>query len=69
MRVLILGGNGFVGLPITRRLLASGADVTVFHRGTEQMVDLPRAVNTIHGDRNALDLQFRSSGAFAQTSS
>jgi nucleoside-diphosphate-sugar epimerase len=56
MRVLILGGNGFLGRPITHRLLASGADVTVFHRGTGQAVHWPRGIHTIHGDRNRLDL-------------
>ena len=55
MRVLILGGNGFLGPPIARRLLASGADVTVFQRGTAHGVDVPRAMNVIQGDRNALD--------------
>jgi nucleoside-diphosphate-sugar epimerase len=54
MRVLILGGNGFLGRPIARRLLAFGADVTVFHRGTEKAVDSPHGIRTIHGDRNRL---------------
>jgi nucleoside-diphosphate-sugar epimerase len=55
MRVLILGGNGFLGRPIARRLLDVGADVTVFHRGTEKAVDLPHGIHSIHGDRNELD--------------
>jgi len=55
MRVLVLGGTGFLGRPITRRLLAAGADVTVFHRHATRDVDLPRAVHVVHGDRNALD--------------
>jgi nucleoside-diphosphate-sugar epimerase len=54
VRVLILGGTGFLGRPITHRLFAAGVDVTVFHRGPDQDTDLPRAVNVIHGDRNAL---------------
>jgi nucleoside-diphosphate-sugar epimerase len=53
MRVLVLGGNGFVGDPITRRLLASGVDVTVFHRGPA--VDSSSGVRRIRGDRNALE--------------
>jgi nucleoside-diphosphate-sugar epimerase len=56
MRVLILGGNGFLGRPITHRLLAVGADITVFHRGTGRAVDWPRGIHTIHGDRNRLEL-------------
>jgi nucleoside-diphosphate-sugar epimerase len=62
MRVLVLGGNGFLGGPITRRLLACGVDVIVFHRGTgKATIDLPEAVHVIRGDRNELD---RSAGEF-----
>jgi nucleoside-diphosphate-sugar epimerase len=55
MRVLILGGNGFVGRPIAQRLLAFGADVTVFHRGPERADDSPVGARILHGDRNQLD--------------
>lgn len=55
MRVLILGGNGFLGRPITQRLLAFGADVTVLHRGTAKPFDMPLGIHAIHGDRNSLD--------------
>jgi nucleoside-diphosphate-sugar epimerase len=54
VRVLILGGTGFLGLPIARRLLGSGHEVTIFHRGTGAM-DLPKGVGTVLGDRNQLD--------------
>jgi nucleoside-diphosphate-sugar epimerase len=54
MRVLVLGGSGFLGRPITNLLLASGADVTVFHRGTQGDVALPAGAGVVHGDRNAL---------------
>ena len=54
MRVLIFGGTGFLGLPITHRLLASGHDVTVFHRGSSA-VSLPKGVGVVLGDRNQLD--------------
>ncbi len=33
MRVTLLGGTGFIGRHVTRWLLATGADVTVIHRG------------------------------------
>jgi nucleoside-diphosphate-sugar epimerase len=54
LRVLILGGTGFLGLPIAHRLLASGHEVTVFHRGTSA-VSLPKGVGFVRGDRNQLD--------------
>ncbi len=49
MRVLILGGTGFIGTHITQRLLASGHEVTVFHRGAS----LDGAA-VLRGDRNRL---------------
>ena len=54
MRVLILGGTGFLGLPIAGRLLASGHEVTIFHRGTSA-VNLPKGAGILRGDRNQLD--------------
>jgi nucleoside-diphosphate-sugar epimerase len=54
LRVLILGGTGFLGLPIAHRLLASGHEVTIFHRGTSA-VNLPEVAGIFHGDRNQLD--------------
>lgn len=36
MKVLVLGGNGFIGSHITDELLANGHDVTVFHRSAEK---------------------------------
>src|SRR5260370_28920548 len=44
MRVLILGGTGFIGAHVAQRLLASGHEVTIFHRGT----------GPLSGDRNRL---------------
>lgn len=32
MRVLILGGAGFIGAHIVQRLIAAGHEITVFHR-------------------------------------
>jgi nucleoside-diphosphate-sugar epimerase len=49
MRVLILGGTGFIGAHITQRLLDVGHEVTVFHRGAS----LKGALG-LCGDRNRL---------------
>ena len=40
MRPLILGGAGFIGPHIARRLVAFGHEVSVFHRGHSR-VKLP----------------------------
>lgn len=49
MRVLIIGGTGFIGPHIARRLLERGHEVTVLHRG-EMEADLPAEVEHIHTD-------------------
>lgn len=36
MKILVLGGNGFIGSHITDDLVANGHDVTVFHRSAEK---------------------------------
>ena len=53
MRILVIGGTQFIGPPIVKRLVASGHDVTVFHRGRTEG-DLPPNVEHIHGDREQL---------------
>jgi nucleoside-diphosphate-sugar epimerase len=32
MRILVIGGNGFIGSPLVSELLGSGHEVAVFHR-------------------------------------
>lgn len=52
MRVLVLGGTGFIGRHIVQRLLASGHNVTVFSRTPGP--DTPAGATVILGDRNRL---------------
>ena len=51
MRILVIGGNGFIGTPLVGRLLEAGHDVGVFHRTADRS---NRAVAQIQGDRNRL---------------
>jgi len=53
MRVLVIGGTGFIGKHVVRRLIEAGHTVTVFHRG-ETTTDLPAEVRHITGDRSRL---------------
>jgi nucleoside-diphosphate-sugar epimerase len=53
MRVLILGGTGFIGPYVVRRLHELGREVTVFHRG-QTPADLPPDIRQMRGDRREL---------------
>ena len=53
MRILVIGGTGFVGLHVVRRLVEAGNEVTIFHRGRTE-TELPVEVAHIHGDRRRL---------------
>ena len=46
MRILIIGGTGFVGGALARRLLGGGHTIAAFHRGEES-----GGAETIRGDR------------------
>ena len=50
MNIFVVGGTGFTGSLVVRRLVASGHTVTVFHRGQTQ-ANLPASVTYLHGDR------------------
>lgn len=51
MRILLIGGNGFIGRPLAAVLLRNGHQVAVFHRGTTA---LSPGLQEIRGDRNHL---------------
>jgi len=51
MRLLILGGTGFIGPHLVRHAIARGHHVTIFTRGRRQ-ADLPAGVVHLIGDRN-----------------
>jgi nucleoside-diphosphate-sugar epimerase len=57
MKIVIIGGTGFIGSHVTARLLSLGHDLTLFHRDQTQS-DVPPTVPQIHGDRQNL-LAFR----------
>jgi 2'-hydroxyisoflavone reductase len=52
MRLLILGGSGFVGRAVAEEAVARGDDVTVFNRGQR---GTPPGVRVLYGDRLAPD--------------
>ena len=53
MKVLIIGGTGFIGPSVIKALVEQGHEVTVFHRGAAKTA-LPQSVRRMHGDRNHL---------------
>jgi nucleoside-diphosphate-sugar epimerase len=53
VKILVLGGTGFIGRHLTRHLLERGHEVAVFHRGKRNLT-FPHQVVHIHGHRNQL---------------
>ncbi|HTA72299.1 MAG TPA: NAD-dependent epimerase/dehydratase family protein [Bryobacteraceae bacterium] len=53
MKILVIGGTGFIGPFVVRDLVEQGHNVAVFHRGNAKPV-LPDSVRRIVGDRNDL---------------
>jgi nucleoside-diphosphate-sugar epimerase len=53
MRILLIGGTGFIASHVVRQLAGLGHEVSVFHRGITRP---PVPVNDIIGDRNELQL-------------
>ncbi|MBV9265889.1 MAG: NAD-dependent epimerase/dehydratase family protein [Acidobacteriaceae bacterium] len=52
MRTLVIGGNGFIGTPLVRELIALGHDPAVLHRTAE--AGMQAGAKQIRGDRNHL---------------
>ncbi len=50
MRTLVIGGTGPTGPFIVNGLRERGHDVTIFHRGTHEIDEIPGDVAHIHGD-------------------
>lgn len=53
MRVLLIGGSGFIGPHVARQLTGRGHQVAVFHRGQARTA-LPESADEILGDRASL---------------
>jgi uncharacterized protein YbjT (DUF2867 family) len=52
MRVLVIGGNGFIGRPVVRELKNAGYEVAVLRRSVD--VAVGSDIVPIQGDRNRL---------------
>ncbi|HWU26210.1 MAG TPA: NAD-dependent epimerase/dehydratase family protein [Rhizomicrobium sp.] len=50
MRALVIGGTGPTGPFIVSGLRRRGYKVTIFHRGTHEIAEIPQEVEHIHGD-------------------
>jgi nucleoside-diphosphate-sugar epimerase len=64
MKILVIGGTGYIGPPIIDCLLAGGHEVAVFHRGITNKA-FPSSVREFIGDRDQLPGYRREFGAFA----
>lgn len=53
MQILVIGGTGFIGAHVLRRLVEVGHNVAVFHRGRAE-TELPLAVQHFYGEREDL---------------
>jgi len=49
-KALVVGGTGPTGPYLVNGLRERGYDVTIFHRGTHEIVEIPDDVTHIHGD-------------------
>ena len=51
MRILLIGGNGFIGTPLARELIECGQEISILHRA---QADTREKARHIEGDRNHL---------------
>jgi nucleoside-diphosphate-sugar epimerase len=63
MRIVLIGGNGFIGSLLTRLLRAAGHSVAIFHRSADSA--LPEDVARIQGNRNRLSDSLERIRSFA----
>jgi len=63
MRILLIGGSGFVGTPLSRELAAGGHEVAIFHRASAS--SLQPGARHIRVDRHRLTDFFRPIKDFA----
>ncbi len=64
MRILVLGGSGFIGSHVVRRALGNGHEVLVFHRA-QSGGKPPPAASVLVGDRRAIEDHAAEFAAFA----
>ena len=57
IRLLVLGGTGFLGPQIVEHAVGRGHTVTLFNRGKRPSPEWPGAVEQLHGDRSTGDLE------------
>lgn len=63
MQILVIGGNGFIGKPLTAELIRAGHTVGVLHRDPNGLAH-PEAIQ-VQGDRNRLEDQLVDIRRFA----
>ena len=64
MKILVIGGTGFIGPHVIRALVAGGHQVAVFHRSACES-ELPPGVQDILGDRREIEAHHIAFRAFA----
>ena len=62
MRILLIGGNGFIGTPLSRELVNADHEVAVFHRNPD---GCQPGIKHLHGNRNRLLEYLREVRGFA----